>query len=306
MTNFEPHTIITAFGLTLFAGLSTGIGSLIAWACRRTNTRFLSVTLGFSAGVMIYVSMVEIFQEATVLLSAPLGAKVGTWVTVAGFFGGMLLIALIDKLVPAADNPHEMRRIESMTADDPAADDPVPGRNGIFRGRRRRGRCRQRPNPLCPVGPPHTGKLMRLGLFTAVAIAIHNFPEGIATFVAGLKDPSLGITIAIAIAIHNIPEGIAVSVPVYYATGDRRKAFRWSLLSGLSEPLGALVGYLILMPIMNDVVFGILFAAVAGIMVFISLDEILPSAREYGEPHLAIYGMVGGMAVMAVSLLLFV
>ena len=219
--------------------------------------------------------------------------------TVAGFFGGILLIALIDRLVPAVDNPHEMRRVESMSE----IDEPATGKRnkkGCVRGSRRMNGAQ------CDVAGPHHGKLMRLGVFTAVAIAIHNFPEGIATFVAALKDPHLGITIAVAIAIHNIPEGIAVSVPVYYASGDRKKAFRWSLLSGLSEPLGALVAYLALMQIMNDIMFGIVFACVAGIMVFISLDEILPTAREYGEPHLSIYGMVAGMAVMAVSLILFI
>ena len=148
-------------------------------------------------------------------------------------------------------------------------------------------------------------KLMRMGLLSALAIAIHNFPEGLATFTAALKDPSLGISIAIAIAIHNVPEGIAVSVPVYYATGNRKKAFAYSFLSGLAEPVGALVGYFILLPFFNDVVFGVLFASVAGIMVFISFDELLPSAEEYGKHHLTIYGLVAGMVVMAFSLLLF-
>jgi ZIP family zinc transporter len=146
---------------------------------------------------------------------------------------------------------------------------------------------------------------MRMGVFTALAIAIHNFPEGLATFTAAISDPKLGIPIAVAIAIHNIPEGIAVAVPIFYATGSKMKAFKLSFLSGLSEPVGALVGYLILYRWLNDTVFGIIFASVAGIMVYISLDELLPSAREYGEHHLSIYGMVAGMAVMAISLLLF-
>jgi zinc transporter, ZIP family len=309
--NFDTSTILIAFGLTLFAGLSTGIGSLIAFTCKRTNTRFLSVALGFSAGVMIYVSFVEIFAEARKTLTAALGETSGNWITVAGFFGGMLIIALIDKLVPAADNPHELRRIESMNEDSGETCPPQKRKRG-FRangrtdmgdwqtGRERHGVTSEQPTHQ---HPHHHRKLMRLGLFTAVAIAIHNFPEGIATFVAALKDPSLGITIAVAIAIHNIPEGIAVSVPVYFATGSRKKAFMWSVLSGLSEPVGALFGFLIITTVFNDIVFGILFAAVAGIMVFISLDELLPTAREYGEAHLSIYGMVAGMAVMAVSLL---
>jgi ZIP family zinc transporter len=149
-------------------------------------------------------------------------------------------------------------------------------------------------------------KLMRMGMFTALAIAIHNFPEGLATFTAALTEPSLGIAIAVAIAIHNIPEGIAVSVPIAFATGNKKKAFWLSFTSGLAEPVGAIVGYLILMPFLSPVVFGVLFAGVAGIMVFISLDELLPSAREFGEHHLSIYGLIGGMVVMALSLLLFI
>lgn len=144
---------------------------------------------------------------------------------------------------------------------------------------------------------------MRMGVMTALAIGIHNFPEGIATFTAAMKNPALGVAIAVAIAIHNIPEGIAVSIPIYYATGDRKKAFYLSLLSGLAEPVGALLAYLVLMPFMSPVVMGCVFASVAGIMVFISLDELLPAAREYGEHHVSIYGLVAGMAIMAVSLI---
>ena len=268
----ETENLLLAFGLTLFAGLATGIGSGLAFFARRTNTKFLSVSLGFSAGVMIYVSFMEIVVKAKDSLVVELGEKWGTWATVAAFFGGIVFIALIDKLIPSFENPHEMHKVEEMKDEDSAA---------RFR------------------------KLYRMGLFTALAIAIHNFPEGLATFTSALKDPNLGIPIAVAIAIHNIPEGIAVSIPIYYATGSKNKAFVYSFLSGLSEPVGALVGYAILFSFFNDVIFGILFASVAGIMVFISLDELLPSAREYGEHHLSIYGLVAGMIVMAISLLLF-
>ena len=143
-----------------------------------------------------------------------------------------------------------------------------------------------------------------MGMLSALAIAIHNFPEGLATFAAVLNDPAVGISIAVAIAIHNIPEGIAVSVPVFYATGSRKKAFWLSFLSGLSEPLGALIGFFLLQAVFTPLVFGFVFAGVGGIMVFISIDELFPAAREYGHGHLAIYGLVVGMAVMAVSLLL--
>lgn len=267
----DTSNVLIAFGLTLFAGLSTGIGSAIAFFAKRTNTKLLSVSLGFSAGVMIYVSFVELFAEANHSLVEELGESAGNWATAGAFFGGILLIAVVDKFVPSFENPHEIRKVEEM--DDAA-------QAAKFK------------------------KLYRMGMFTALAIAIHNFPEGLATFISALKDIKLGIPIAIAIAIHNIPEGIAVSVPIYYATGDKKKAFFHSFLSGLAEPVGALVGYFLLMPFMSDTVFGVLFAGVAGIMVFISLDELLPSAREFGEHHLSIYGLVAGMAVMAISLLL--
>jgi len=270
----ESENVLFALLLTLFAGLATGIGSAIAFVAKRTNTKLLSLALGFSAGVMIYISFVEIFPDARHAFISHYGEFNGTLFTLFSFFGGMLLITLIDKFIPSAENPHEMRSVESMNNEKKAIN---------FR------------------------KLYRMGLMTALAVGLHNFPEGIATFMSAMKDPSLGIAIAIAVAIHNIPEGIAVSVPVYYATGNRRKAFLLSFLSGLAEPVGAFMAYLILMPFLNhgnvDVVFGGVMAAVAGIMVFISLDELLPSAEEYGEHHLAIYGLTGGMGAMALSLL---
>lgn len=262
--------VIIAFGMTAFAGLSTGIGSAIALFAKRTNTKFLAVSLGFSAGVMVYVSMIEIFFKAQTVLQEALGRKPGAIVTVLAFFAGMLLIAIIDWLIPKEQNPHE---IQTETVES--------------------------------IEENNKKRLKRTGMFTALAIALHNFPEGLATFVAALQDPALALPIVVAIAIHNIPEGIAVAVPIYYATGSKKKAFLYSLGSGLAEPVGALVGYLILLPFMNDIVFGVLFAAVAGIMVFISFDELLPAAREYGEHHLSIYGLVAGMAVMAASLLFF-
>lgn len=269
------ENLLLAFGLTLFAGLATGIGSLLAFFTSHTNTKFLSVTLGFSAGVMIYVSMIEIFVKAKDALVHAVGVGPGNWLTAGGFFAGMLLIAAIDKFIPKQSNPHELRTVEDMT---------TSSMDGI----------KKQPD------------LLKMGTFTALAIGIHNFPEGIATFTSALQDPKLGIAIAVAIAIHNIPEGIAVSVPVYFATGDKKRAFKLSFLSGLSEPIGALAAYLFLMPFLNEVMFGIIFAAVAGIMVFISLDELLPAAKRYDEAHLSIYGLIGGMAVMAFSLLLFI
>jgi len=222
---------------------------------------------------MIYVAFVEIFSKARFQLVSVYGDRLGLWYTVLAFFSGILVIGLIDKLIPKTENPHEIHRVEELDPDK------------VERGKTR---------------------LMRMGLFTALVIGIHNFPEGLATFIAALNDPNLGIAIAVAIAIHNIPEGIAVSVPIYYATGNKKKAFWYSFTSGLAEPVGAIAGYLLLMPFLTPVLFGVLFAIVAGIMVFISLDELLPTAREFGEHHLAVYGLIAGMAVMAVSLILFI
>lgn len=271
----NTNTILLAFGLTLVAGLSTGIGSLMAFFLKKTNTKLLSVILGFSAGVMIYISMIELFQEANFVLSKQFGNKQGMLYTILAFFSGIIIIAIIDKLIPSFENPHEVHKVEEME------------------------------NPQSTFEFCNAKKLMKMGILTSIAIAIHNFPEGIATFISTFKEPNVGIAIAVAVAIHNIPEGIAVSVPIYCATGSKRKALIYSFLSGLSEPLGALLTYLFLMPYINDLTFGIMFAAVAGIMVFISLDELLPTAREYGEAHLSTYGLVAGMAVMALSLFLF-
>jgi ZIP family zinc transporter len=273
-----------AFGLTLIAGLSTGIGGLLGLFAKRTNTKFLSIALGFSAGVMIYVSMIEIFSEAKVALIRSLGQRSGSWATVIAFFAGMLVIALIDKAIPSQSNPHEPKTMEDHEGGEIAV---ATEQNTVD-------------------NKSHSeGALMRTGVFTALAIAIHNFPEGMATFTAALQDSSLGVAIAVAIAIHNIPEGIAVGVPIFYATGKKSRGFWYALLSGVAEPIGALVAWLLLAQFISSTLFGVLFAAVAGIMVFISLDELLPAAREYGEHHLAIYGVVAGMIVMAVSLLLF-
>ena len=262
---------LPAVGYALGAGIATGIGGFLVLLCRKTNAKLLSTMLGFSAGVMIYVSFIEIFPEAETILIGAHGNFRGRMLTVLSFFFGIVLIALIDEIVPEPNNPHESHRIEEADS---------------------------------PRYVKIAGKLYKTGIFTAIAITIHNFPEGIAAFISGVRDPALGISIALAIAIHNIPEGISIAIPIYYATGSRRKAFWMSLLSGMSEPLGAILTMLILGPFISDTLFGIIFAAVAGIMIYISLDELLPTAREYGEHHLSILGLVLGMGVMAISVVL--
>lgn len=267
--------LLTAFLVTLGAGLATGIGSTIAFFTHHTNRAFFAVSMGFSAGVMIYLSFVEILPKATKYLAEDMGqdpAAAGPSGLAALFFvAGLILMAIIDNLVPSSTNPHENTDVELIGED---------------------------------RSPRQNKKMLRMGLFMALAIAIHNLPEGLATFMLVLDDPKVGIALAIAVAMHNIPEGIAVSVPIYHATGSRLKAFRLSFLSGLAEPIGAVVGYLVLSQFLSDYLLGAIFAMVGGVMVFLSIDTILPTARNSARGHLTVYGLIAGMAVMAASLYL--
>lgn len=281
--------ILIAFGLTLFAGLATAIGGVIAFFAKRTQTSFLAFSLGFSAGVMIYISLTEMLTEADATLRLSFGDEKAAWFTFISFIGGIGLSALIDKILPSEGNPHELKRVEQMN---PGLNTPDTA-ECAGRGQQRHGRHFRRDH-----------KLMRIGVFTAVAIGIHNFPEGIATFMAAMSDVTIGISIAIAVAIHNVPEGIAVAVPVYYATGSKRKALLWSVLSGFSEPVGAAAGYFILSMFRTDIILGFVFAMVAGIMIYISFDELLPAAHKYGKHHVAIYGLISGIIVIGLSLIL--
>lgn len=258
MLSFDVVQI--AFLLTIFAGLSTGIGSTIAFFIRHPKTVYLSLALGFSAGVMIYVSFGELLPNAVEHIGNVMGS--------IAFFVGIVVIGIIDIFIPNEVNPHHFA---SITKEANAKVDP---------------------------------KLMRTGLFTALAIAIHNFPEGLATFGTALGDIRLGLLIAIAIAIHNIPEGISVSMPIFFATNDRKKAFVYSFLSGVAEPVGALIGFVVLMPFLTPALLSSMLAFVAGIMVYISVDELLPMAHNYGHGHVVMIGFVIGMGIMALSLIL--
>lgn len=249
-----------ALVLTAIAGLSTGIGSAIAYFIKKPRMIYLSFSMGFSAGVMIYVSFVELLPQAF--------GNVGEILSISAFFIGVIFIGIIDIIIPKEKNPHDFKLSSEV------------------------------------IGVRKDAVLMRAGLFTALAIGIHNFPEGLATFGAALINIKLGVMIALAIAIHNIPEGISVSVPIFYATGDKKKAFFYSFLSGISEPIGAVIGFLILLPFLSEMVITSLMAFVAGIMVYISLDELLPMAHRYGHGHTVIIGIIIGMFVMALSLLI--
>ena len=269
--------VILAFAVTLAAGLATGIGSTIAFFAKTTNKSFFALSMGFSAGVMIYLSFAEILPTATQYLSEYVTANEAAGLAAGALIAGLVLMAIIDALVPSGANPHENTDVELLGNTD---------------------------TPLPTVDEVQNKALLRMGVFVALAIAIHNFPEGLATFLLVLDDPEIGIALAIAVAMHNIPEGIAVSVPVYYATKSRLKAFRLSFLSGLAEPAGAVIGYLILAQFLNHFVLGIIFAMVAGVMIFLAIDTLLPTARNSARGHLTVYGVIAGMAVIALSLVL--
>ncbi|MFA6948222.1 MAG: zinc transporter ZupT [Eubacteriales bacterium] len=255
------NNFIIALSLTLIAGLSTGIGSAIAFFAKKTDFRFLSLSMGFSAGVMIYVSLVEIMNKAKDALYPIWGEKTGCGAVITAFFMGMAAVALLERVLPEQRGGGEEDGMQP---------------------------------------------LMRTGAVAAAAIAIHNFPEGLATFISAYRSPAMALPIVAAIALHNIPEGISVSVPIFYATGSRRRAFWWSFLSGLAEPAGALIGFVLLLPFMTDAVFGLLYAFVAGIMVYMSVAELLPSAIEYGGAQRATAGAAVGMFIMAASLWMFI
>lgn len=255
------NTILCALFLSFLAGAATSVGGLLSFVVKKDNFSVLALGLGFSAGVMLYVSFMEMMPEAKMSLINLYGPQIGAWLSVGLFFVGILVAWAIDRFMPS----HHIQA------------DALEKKN----------------------------KLKHLGLFTALALAIHNFPEGLATFMASIENITLGVSIAIAVAVHNIPEGIAVALPVYHATGSRRKAFLYSTFSGMAEPLGALLGFLIFRSVLHGAAFGVMFAMVAGIMVYISLDELLPTAHEYGDGHGVIWGVIGGMMIMALSLLIF-
>ena len=273
--------IISALILTLIAGAATGIGGALVLFKKKISSNFLAGALGLSAGVMIFISLAEMFPEAQAEI-AGIGLKQGKALVLIAFFVGMGLITLIDFLIPEHENPHEASGL-SLGAKTAAV-----------------GMLEQAGNEKA---------LHRLGILSALAIAIHNFPEGIATFIGALNDPQMGIGITFAISIHNIPEGIAVAIPIYYATKSKGKALLYATLSGMSEVIGAALCWAVTAIFGVELTgggpaFPLILAAVAGIMIYISLDELLPTAEKYGKHHVAIAGVVGGMAIMGVSLLI--
>ena len=289
---------IIALVLTLFAGMATGIGGAIIMFVKKFSPKFLCATLGFSAGVMILISLVELFQEARVSLVGEFGEKAGLFYTLLAFFGGMAIIAIIDNFVPKESNPHE---VNSMTIK--VHEEAVGEHKAILSFDGEQEEIRTESHRSAPS--EGSGKLLRVGILSAIVIGVHNFPEGLATFISAMENVELGVSIAFAIALHNLPEGIAVAIPIYYATQKRGRAVGYATLSGIAEPLGGLLGYLILRSVLSPSLLACVLAVVAGIMVYISLDELLPTAESYGQHHVAIIGVISGMVFMSFGLLLF-
>ena len=260
----EHHNVV-AFVLTLIAGLATVIGGSVSFFVKRSNLRMLAIGLGFSAGVMIYMALTEILKESREYTGMYFGDKAAL-ITFIGFFTGIGIAALIDYFLPDHVDEDEMF------------------------------------NPDVPS--KHNKMIKHAGILTAVAICVHNFPEGMATFMTSTQDLTLGLSVGLAIAIHNIPEGIAVALPVYQATGKRRYAMLYAALSGISEPIGAVIGMFLLKLFLPQMMVGASMAAVAGIMIYISFDTLLPLAKEYGNWHLSMIGIVSGILFIWTSLLL--
>ncbi len=275
--------MLLALLLTFIAGGATSIGAALGVLGRGTGTRTLAGGLGLSAGVMLYISFVELLPQGTMILSGgEIATSRGTAWAVLSFFLGIALIAGVDRLVPQPVNPHEFAGRMGGTGED--------------------GTEFREPDELA-ADRALKARLMRTGTVTAIALALHNVPEGFATFVAALQAPEIAIPVVAAIALHNIPEGLAVAVPVRRATGSRSKAFWLATMTGLAEPAGAVLGYLLLAPLLTGPSMGAILAGVGGVMVFVSLDELLPAAEETGEHHTVIYSLIAGMAIMAVTLL---
>lgn len=257
--------VLMAFGITLAAGLATMLGSALVFFQKTPSPRVLAFGLAFAAGAMVFVSLTEIFGKSVDSFSEVSSAGF-SWAT-AAFLTGLLAILALDRLIP---NPHE-----TLDVNDPRFLD----KNQSY--------------------------LRRIGLMSAFAITAHNFPEGLATFFATLESPTLGAPLAFAIAVHNIPEGISIAAPIYFATQNKRLTVLACLISGLAEPLGAVMGYFILKPFLSPEIFGWVFGIIAGAMVFLAMDELLPAAKRYSDGHETVYGLVGGMGVIAISLALF-
>lgn len=275
------NNYLIAFILSTIAGLSTVIGGFVTFFIKQNSLKFLSFGLGLSAGVMLFVSLVDLYPEATELIKTQMGQNL-TWLSILCFGIGMLIAVLIDFFVP--DHIQASMFTKQIGANEQHTDSTD---------------CIEDENAIISIG-----KIKRAGIITAIVVALHNLPEGLATFTLAAQDVILSLGVIIAIAIHNIPEGIAISIPVYQATHSKRKAFLYSFLSGMAEPIGGVLGFLIIKTLFPNLCVGLLFALVAGIMTYISIDTLLPLSKDYDTGHYSISGVVLGLMVIGITLIL--
>ena len=271
------RTYLIALLLSTIAGLSTVIGGLVTFFIKKNSLKFLSFGLGLSAGVMLFVSLVDIYPEATEMIKNQLGESF-IWLTTLFFGLGILIAILIDYFIP--DHIQTQMFTKQIGANEQCVDSTD---------------CVENEDAIISIG-----KIKRAGLITAIVVALHNLPEGLATFFLASQDIMLGISIVVAIAIHNIPEGMEISIPVYQATHSKRKAFLYSFLSGMAEPIGGIFGFVLIKTLFPNLCIGVLFALVAGIMTYISL---LPLSKDYDTGHYSISGVVLGLLLMSILLI---
>lgn len=256
--------------LTTLAGAATIVGGYFGTHRALQQKKWLSIMLAFAAGAMVCVALIDLLPEALESFAAwNVHTSYVVVVVLAAMVVGAVLVRIIDRL--------------------------IPGSNSV--------RTAAESNDTQVVT---SSQFLRSGIMITAIIAIHNVPEGLVTFMGALHDVTLGVSLAVAIALHNIPEGISIASPIYIATGSRKKAMRYTVIAALAEPLGALLGYILLLQIAPEQIIGLIFAASAGMMVYVSLNELIPSARLHAtRKHEPIIGLSSGAGVMAMSLLVF-
>ena len=275
------NSYLIALILSTLAGLSTVLGGFVTFFIKENSLKFLSFGLGLSAGVMLFISLVDLYPESCEMIKSRLGENY-LFLAILFFAIGILTAVLIDYFIP--DHLQSQMFTKQLGANEQHIDSTD---------------CKEDENAIISIG-----KIKKAGILTAVVVAIHNLPEGLATFFLTAQDVMLGIGIVVAIAIHNIPEGMAISIPVYQATHSKRKAFLYSFLSGMAEPIGGIVGFVIIKSLFPNLCIGILFSLVAGIMTYISLDTLLPLSKDYDTGHYSISGVVLGLLIMGIALVL--
>ena len=274
------NNYLTAFIFSTIAGLSTVIGGFVTFFIKGNSLKFLSFGLGLSAGVMLFVSLVDLYPHAGEMIKAQMGNNFA-WLAILCFGLGILTAVLIDFFIP--DHIQATMFTKQIGANEQCIDSTD---------------CAENENAVISIG-----KVKRAGLITALVVALHNLPEGLATFTLTSQDIMLGLGIVFAISIHNIPEGMAISIPVYQATHSKRKAFLYSFLSGMAEPVGGIIGFLLIKTLFPNLCIGLLFALVSGIMTYISLDTLLPLSKDYDTGHYSISGVVLGLLIMGSALI---